>query len=74
MLSDLGDLGDFDRVMVVGPIISETTDLLELSHTAISRVYREWSERENLPSEQQFCGRNCLGYVGGEWLDCLNNR
>lgn len=41
MLSDLGDLGDFDRVMVVGPIISETTDLLELSHTAISRVYRE---------------------------------
>lgn len=37
----LSDLGDFDRVMVVGLNISETTDLLEFSHTAISRVYRE---------------------------------
>ncbi len=45
-----GDLSDFERGMVVGArwaglSISKTADLLGLSRTDISRLYREWSER-----------------------------
>ncbi len=41
-----GDLSDFERGMVVGArrtdlSISKTADLLESSHTTISKVYRE---------------------------------
>uniref|UniRef100_A0AAR2JRL1 Tc3 transposase DNA binding domain-containing protein n=1 Tax=Pygocentrus nattereri TaxID=42514 RepID=A0AAR2JRL1_PYGNA len=52
-----GDLRDFERGVVVGArraglSISETADLLGFSHTTISRVYRERSEKEGISSER----------------------
>ncbi len=45
---------------------SKTADLLGFSHTAISRVYREWSEKEKISNERQLCGRKCLVDVRGQ--------
>ncbi len=71
-----GDLSDFERGMVVGVrrvglSISKTADLLGFSPTTISRVNREWSEKEKISSEWQLCGRKCLVDVRGEWADWL---
>ncbi len=62
------DLSDFERGMVVG---ARRADLLGFSRTTISRVYREWSEKEKISSERQLCGRKSLVDVRGEWADWL---
>ncbi len=64
------DLSDFERGMVVGTrragmSISKTADLLGILRTTISRIYREWYEKEKISSERQLCGRK------GEWADWL---
>ncbi len=50
----------------LGLSISKTADLLEFSHTTISRVYIEWSEKEKISSERQLCGWKCLVDVRGQ--------
>ena len=37
--------------------ISENADLLGFSPTTVSKVCREWCEKQKTFSEQQFCGQ-----------------
>lgn len=49
-----GDLSHFGMVVGVGLSIAETADLLEFSHTTISRVYRDLYNYQT--SNTQFYG------------------
>ncbi len=49
-----------------GLSISKTADILGFSPTTIYSVYREWSKKEKISSEQQLCGRKCLVDVRGQ--------
>ena len=53
-------LSDIDHQMSIGArqgslSISETADLLGFPRITVSRVYREWYEKQKTSSVQQFC-------------------
>jgi len=67
-----GDLSNFEYGMVVGArlaglSISKSAQLLGFSRKTISRVYKEWCEKEKKTSSiRQSCGRKCLVDARGQ--------
>ena len=66
-----GDLSNFERGMVVGArraglSFSQSAQLLGFSCTTISRVYKEWCEKEKTSSMRQSCGQKCLVDARGQ--------
>ncbi|KAF7646836.1 hypothetical protein LDENG_00181680 [Lucifuga dentata] len=65
------DISAFERGMIVGArragcSISETVSLFGLSKTTVSRVYREWCEKQKTSSHRWSCGRKRLVDEKGE--------
>ncbi|CAN9503809.1 unnamed protein product [Ophioblennius macclurei] len=65
------DLSEFERGTIVGArragcSITQTVNLLEFSRTAVSRVYREWCDKQKTSSQRQGCGRKRLVDESGE--------
>ncbi len=73
-----GDLSDFEHGMVVGArraglSISKTADILGFSRTTISRVYREWPEKEKISSENVFLMSEDRGELA-DWLEMIERQ
>ncbi|XP_047461875.1 uncharacterized protein LOC125020531 [Mugil cephalus] len=65
------DLSEFERGMIVGArsagcSISQTVNMLGFSKTAVSRVFREWCEKQKTSSRRELSGRKRLVDEAGE--------
>uniref|UniRef100_A0A3Q0QYA9 Transposase Tc1-like domain-containing protein n=1 Tax=Amphilophus citrinellus TaxID=61819 RepID=A0A3Q0QYA9_AMPCI len=65
------DLSEFERGAIVGArragrSISQTAKLLGCSRTAVSRVYREWCQKQKTSSDRGASGRKRLVDEDGE--------
>ncbi|XP_039876012.1 uncharacterized protein LOC120726477 [Simochromis diagramma] len=65
------DLSEFQRGMIVGArnagcSISQTANLLGCSRTAVSRVHREWCQKQKTSSDRGASGRKRLVDENGE--------